>query len=165
MVKRKMIGSNLKLFITDVDGVLTDGSMYYSENGDELKRFHTYDGVAIEILRKKGVKTAIITSENTRIVERRAEKLKIDYLYQGVKNKSKLEAALEICKNENITMKEVSYIGDDINCYELLKSVKYKACPKNANRLIKNIVGIKVLSTKGGDGVLREWVEYLFKDQ
>ena len=75
----------IKLFISDVDGVLTDGSMYYSENGDEMKRFSTYDGMAFEMLRNKGIKTAIITSENTKIVSNRSKKMKIDFLYQGEK--------------------------------------------------------------------------------
>ena len=70
----------IKLFITDVDGTLTDGGMYYSENGDELKKFNTRDGMGIQMLRETGIKTAIITSENTKIVENRAKKLKIDFL-------------------------------------------------------------------------------------
>ena len=69
----------IKLFLTDVDGVLTDGSMYYTESGDEIKRFHTYDGMAFELLRNAGIKTGIITSENTQIVARRAAKVKAAY--------------------------------------------------------------------------------------
>ena len=68
----------IKLFVSDVDGVLTDGSMYYTENGDEIKRFSTYDGMAFSILKKNGIKTALITSEKTNIVENRAKKMKID---------------------------------------------------------------------------------------
>lgn len=153
--------NSIKLFLSDVDGVLTDGSMYYSEAGDEMKRFHTYDGMAFEILRKAGIKTGIITSENTNIVVLRAKKMKVDYLYQGKKNGGKLEVALKICKQEKITISEVAYIGDDINCKELLEAVGYKACPLNARPEIKQIEGIKKIDIKGGDGAVREWAEFL----
>ncbi|MEZ4900552.1 MAG: HAD family hydrolase [Spirosomataceae bacterium] len=107
---------NVKLFLTDVDGVLTDGSMYYTESGDEFKRFHTHDGMAFELLRKAGIKTGIITSENTQIVARRAAKIKADFLYQGQRDGGKLAAAQEICHELGIHLSEVAYIGDDINC-------------------------------------------------
>lgn len=155
--------NKIKLFLSDVDGVLTDGSMYYSENGDEMKRFHTYDGMAFEILRKLGIKTGIITSEETKIVERRAAKLKVDYLCQGKRDGGKLEAAIEICIKEGISLNQVAYIGDDINCQELLMAVGFKACPKNAHSKIKSIPGIHHLMLRGGNGVVREWVDSLFK--
>ncbi len=151
----------IKLFISDVDGVLTDGSMYYSENGDELKRFNTYDGMAFQILRDRGVKTAIITSEKTKIVSNRAKKLKIDFLYQGASGSNKLMLAKQICKDNDIDFSSVSYIGDDVNCFELLTAVNYKACPANAVKTIKNIKDIILLNYKGGDGAVREFVDYL----
>lgn len=158
-----MSKSVLKLFIMDVDGVLTDSGMYYSESGDELKRFSTYDGKAMEILRDHGVKTAIITAENTNIVEKRASKIKVDFLFQGVKNK--LAIAKEICIQEGILLEdEVSYIGDDINDFDLLNFVKHKACPINSMTKIKEIEGIELLSKKGGDGVVREFVEILINE-
>ena len=157
--------SMIKLFISDVDGVLTDGSMYYSENGDELKRFNTYDGMAFQILRERGVKTAIITSENTNIVSNRSHKMEIDYLYQGKKNIGKLETVKKICLDNNISFDTVSYIGDDINCFELLSTVKFAACPSNAVNKIKNIPCIKHLITKGGSGAVREYVEYLIESK
>ena len=155
----------IKLFISDVDGVLTDGSMYYSENGDELKRFNTYDGMAFQILKEKDIKTAIITSENTKIVLNRSRKMKIDYLYQGKKNTEKLETVKKICRDKNISFDSVSYIGDDINCFELLSNVKYSACPSNAVNKIKNIPGIKILNSKGGSGAVREYVDYLIQQK
>lgn len=150
---------NIKLFLTDVDGVLTDGSMYYTESGDEIKRFHTYDGMAFELLRKAGIKTGIVTSENTQIVARRAAKIKADYLFQGKRDGGKLAAAEQICAEMGITMAEVAYIGDDINCLELLKAVGLPACPANARATVKKIPNILVLETKGGDGAVREFVE------
>lgn len=149
----------IKLFISDIDGVLTDAGMYYSENGDELKKFNTHDGMAFQLIREHGIKTAIITSENTELVKRRAEKLKVDYLYQGKRDGGKLSAALEICKKEGITINNVAYIGDDINCYELLNKVGVAACPSNALKKVKNIPNIIELSKKGGEGVVREFYE------
>lgn len=151
--------THIKLFLTDVDGVLTDGSMYYTESGDELKRFHTYDGMAFELLRKAGIKTGIITSENTQIVARRAAKIKADYLFQGKRDGGKLAAAEQICAEMGITLEEVAYIGDDINCLELLKAVGLPACPANARAAVKKLPNILVLETKGGDGAVREFVE------
>ena len=153
----------IKLFITDVDGTLTDGGMYYSENGDELKKFNTRDGMGIQMLRETGIKTAIITSENTKIVENRAKKLKIDFLVQGKRDGGKLEAARELCEKLNIKMDNVAYIGDDVNCVELIASAGMKACPADACKEVKQISCITVMSRKGGDGCVREFCEYIIK--
>lgn len=149
----------IKLFLSDVDGTLTDAGMYYGENGEELKKFNTHDGKGFELLRKAGIKTGIITSEDTKIVANRAKKLQVDYLYQGLEHKGKLDIAKDICQKENISLQEVAYIGDDINCKELLQSVGIAACPANALEEIKNIPNIIKLSKCGGDGAVREFVE------
>ena len=159
--KRKIKQRKIKLFLSDVDGVLTDGSMYYSENGDEMKKFNTRDGMAFQLLREAGIKTGLITSENTEIVDRRAAKLKIDYVYQGKYKGGKLQAAKDICDKEHISMDEVAYIGDDINCLELLSNVGLPACPSDAMGLIKEIDSIWILNSKGGDGAVREFAETL----
>jgi len=156
---------NIKLFLSDVDGTLTDAGMYYGENGEELKKFNTHDGKGFELLRNAGIKTGIITSEKTKIVENRAKKLKVDYLYQGLEHKGKLEAVKEICKKEGILLDEVAYIGDDINCKELLEAVGVCACPKNATPSIKSIANIIELSLSGGDGAVREFVDIILKDR
>lgn len=148
----------IKLFLSDVDGVLTDAGMYYSENGDELKKFNTHDGKGFELLRNANIKTGIITSENTKIVERRAKKLKVDFLYQGKEHGGKLEATKAICKDLGITLDAVAYIGDDVNCFELLSNVGLAACPSNAVDKIKSIPNILILNTKGGEGAVREFV-------
>jgi len=155
------IKNDIKLVISDVDGVLTDSGMYYSENGDELKKFNTRDGMGFEILRKMGVKTAIITSEKTELVKRRALKLKVDHLIQGKRNGGKLAAALEICNKEGISLLETAYIGDDLNCYELLQEVGIAACPADAVMKIKKIPGIHVLGVGGGKGAFRELVNWI----
>lgn len=159
--KQSPIDTEIKLFLTDVDGVLTDAGMYYSEKGDELKKFNTHDGKGIELLRKAGIKTGIITSENTEIVTNRAKKLKVDYLYQGVKDK--LKVAKEICQLEGITLYEVAYIGDDINDIELLSNVGKAACPSNALKEIKLLKHIIELNNSGGNGAVREFSTYVLK--
>lgn len=160
----KDIYQKIKIVISDVDGVLTDAGMYYSESGDELKKFNTRDGMGFELLRNAGFKTGIITSENTTIVSNRAKKLKVDYLYQGKKEGGKLAVILEICKKENITLNEVAYIGDDINCLNAMESVGLAACPSDASLNIKNLSKTIKLETKGGYGVFREFAELILKE-
>ncbi len=155
------VTKSIKLFLTDVDGVLTDTGMYYTESGDEFKKFNTHDGMGFELLRQAGIKTGIITSENTQIVARRAAKLKVDYIYQGKRDDGKLGAAKEICEREGFSLDQVAYIGDDINCLELLKNVGIAACPNNAVSVVKRIPNIIQLSKCGGEGALREFVELL----
>ncbi|MEZ4814560.1 MAG: acylneuraminate cytidylyltransferase [Bdellovibrionota bacterium] len=154
-----LLAGTLKLFLSDVDGVLTDGSMYYSEKGDELKRFSTYDGVALRLLHEHGIQTGLITSENSELVKRRAKKLKVDHLYMGVENK--LEVVQELCEKLKINISQVAYVGDDMNCYDLLCAVGFKACPDNAIDTIKSIPGILQLERRGGMGVLREFYSHL----
>lgn len=152
---------NIKLFLSDIDGTLTDGGMYYSENGDELKKFNTRDGMGMSMLREKGIKVGIITSENRELNQRRADKLKLDFFYQGKKNGGKLAVAKEICEKMDITIQEVAYIGDDVNCIELLSAVGMAACPADADDCVKAISGIHVMTRKGGEGCVREFIDKL----
>jgi len=140
---------------------MTDSGMYYDETGNEIKKFNTRDGKGFELLRRSGIKTGVITSENTSIVANRAQKLKIDFLHQGLEHGQKLHAAMSICRSEGITLEQVAYIGDDINCIELLSKVGYAACPNDAEDSVKQIPGIKVLGKKGGYGAVREFVNIL----
>ncbi|MCL2704743.1 MAG: acylneuraminate cytidylyltransferase [Spirochaetaceae bacterium] len=162
-VLSKQHKKEIKLVLSDVDGVLTDCGMYYSENGDELKKFNTRDGMGFQLLREKGIKTGIITSENTKIVENRAKKLQVDHVVQGKQNSGKLIAVKKICKQEGLLLENVAYIGDDINCFELLSNVGLAACPSDAIKEIKSIPNIMVLSKNGGDGVFRELANYLLQ--
>ena len=157
--KRQQEQKRIKLFLCDVDGTLTDGGMYYSENGDELKKFNTRDGMGFQLLREAGIKTGIITSEDTKIVANRAKKLKVDFLYQGKRDGGKLSIAKDICEQMGITLNEVAYIGDDINCVELLKAVGIKACPADACEEVKAIADISVMMKKGGNGCVREFIQ------
>ena len=151
----------IKLLLSDIDGTLTDGGMYYSENGDEQKRFNTRDGMGMGMLREKGIKVGIITSEDRQLNQRRADKLKLDFFYQGKKNGGKLAVAREICQKMGISMQEVAYIGDDVNCIELLSAVGMAACPADADSRVKAIPGIHVMTKKGGEGCVREFCEML----
>lgn len=148
----------IKLILTDIDGVWTDGGMYYDETGTELKKFHTYDSAGVLLAHAYNIPVGILTSENTKLVERRANKLKIDYLYQGVKNK--LEQAKAICKELNINLSEVAYIGDDLGDIQLLKAVGYAGVPVSAPEYIREFANVE-LTKKGGVGVFREFVEKL----
>ena len=154
----------IKVFLSDVDGTLTDAGMYYSESGEELKKFNTRDGKGFELLKRKGIKVGIITSEDTSIVEKRAKKMKLDYLFQGLEHKGKLDVALEICKNEGISLEEIAYIGDDVNCIELLESVGLAACPSDSVLSVKNISNINVMTKKGGYGAVREFSEIILSE-
>jgi 3-deoxy-D-manno-octulosonate 8-phosphate phosphatase (KDO 8-P phosphatase) len=143
----------IKLLATDVDGVLTDSGMYYSENGDELKKFNTRDGMGLVLLRNAGIKVAIVTSEDTKIVERRAAKLKIADLFQGARDKV---AALEIImKRHSLQWDEIAYIGDDVNDLEVMKRVGFAATPFDGTDQNKKTAHY-VTKKKGGEGCVRE---------
>ena len=161
-VKKAQI-SDIKLFMSDVDGVLTDAGMYYSENGDELKKFCTHDGMGIKLLKEKGVKVGIITTEDRQLNRNRANKLKLDYHFHGETNK--LETIKNLCKELNISLSEVAYIGDDVNDFELLSAVGLAACPANSVEKIKNIPNIIHLTKKGGEGAVREFIEMILSDK
>jgi 3-deoxy-D-manno-octulosonate 8-phosphate phosphatase (KDO 8-P phosphatase) len=147
-----------KLILTDIDGVWTDGGMYYDQTGNEWKKFHTYDSAGILLCKKLGVKCGIITGENTQIVERRAGKLGVDYLFLGVKNK--VAVINNLIGDLGINYEDVAYIGDDINDYGLLKKVGYSGAPVSAPLYIKKVVQY-ITEVKGGEGAFREFVEVI----
>jgi len=145
-----------KLIATDIDGVWTDGGMYYSDSGEELKRFNTYDSAGVAFCQLLNIPVAIITGEPSKAVIRRAEKLKIGLCHTGIADK--LSVLHGICSKMHIRPEEVAYIGDDINDIGVIKAVGYSACPSSAPEYIKKLV-TKVLYKKGGEGVFREFVE------
>jgi 3-deoxy-D-manno-octulosonate 8-phosphate phosphatase (KDO 8-P phosphatase) len=150
-----------KLVATDIDGVWTDGGMYYSESGEESKRFNTYDSAGVVFCRSLGIPVAILTGEQSRAVQRRAEKLKITYCFTGLTDK--LGTLQTICRDLGVTLDEVAYIGDDINDAAVLRAVGFSACPASAPDYIKKMVG-RVMTKRGGEGVFREFVEGLLGD-
>lgn len=148
-----------KLILTDIDGVWTDGSMYYDQTGNEFKRFSTYDGAGVTIAHQHNVPVGIITGEDTRIVENRARKLKVDYLFQGVSDK--LSVARQLCDQLGITLRDVAYIGDDLPDLPLLREVGFSGAPANAIPKVKSAVDY-ITATPGGSGAFREFVEKIY---
>lgn len=146
----------IKLILTDIDGVWTDGGMYYDETGNEWKKFNTYDAAGVWIAHQRSIPVGIITGETTHIVQRRANKLHVDYLFQGVNNKLKI--AQELCNRLNVSLSELAYIGDDIGDVELLQCVGISGAPTSAPQFVKKMVDV-VTMKRGGEGAFREFVE------
>lgn len=150
-----------KLVITDIDGVWTDGGMYYTADGDVMKRFSVKDGWGVIFLRELGIPVAIMTGENSPVVQKRAEKLKIDRCYLHVGNK--LAKAKEVCEELGITLADVAFIGDDLNDIHLLRAVGFSASPSNTPDYVKREVDY-VTQAHGGFGAFREFVEKILAD-
>ena len=148
----------IRLFATDVDGVLTDAGMYYSESGDEWKKFNTRDGMGIKLLQRAGLITAIVTQERTRLVARRAEKLAIPELHQGVLDK--LSLIREMAARHGLSLSQVTYIGDDINDLESLQAVGFSASPADGMPEIRRAVDY-VCRKNGGEGAVRELADMI----
>lgn len=149
----------IKLLITDCDGVLTDGGVYYGEQGEILKKFNIRDGMGVERLRKLAdVQTGIITGEVSPSVAKRAEKLQITELHLGIKDK--LKVLMQIMVNKNLTTDNIAYIGDDVNDIEIMQQVGLTACPADAISFTKNIADY-VCESKGGEGCFREFAELI----
>ncbi|MEM7201143.1 MAG: N-acylneuraminate cytidylyltransferase [Planctomycetota bacterium] len=146
----------IRMFLTDVDGVLTDGGMYYGNHGEELKKFNTLDGKAFERLRERGVRTGFVTGEDTTIVADRAYKVGADELHQGVRDKLPLVRAR--CDKLGIALSEVAYVGDDLGDLELLRAVGFAACPATAVPEVRAAVHY-VCERGGGEGCVREVVD------
>jgi len=152
----------IKLILTDVDGVLTDGCMYYSSRGEELKKFHTRDGMAVELLLQKNIKTIIVTREKSKIVVSRAKKIKIFKVYSGIKQKETI--LNQICTRFKVTPDEIVFIGDDVNDEKIMKLVGLSVAPSDAINTIKNIANITT-NAGGGKGVLREAADMILLSQ
>lgn len=149
----------IKMFLTDCDGCLTDGGMYYSENGDELKKFSTLDGMGFWLLKERGIITGIITGENRELNRKRAEKLKVDILRMGVNDKAAV--IRDLSKEYGIPLENIAYVGDDINDLEAVKLVGWGCCVANAVANVKQAA--KYIShVKGGSGAVREIIDHIF---
>jgi 3-deoxy-D-manno-octulosonate 8-phosphate phosphatase (KDO 8-P phosphatase) len=160
-LKNKIL--KIKLLLTDCDGVLTDTGVYYSERGEELKRFSIRDGMGVERLRKlAGIETGIVTGESSGSVKKRAEKLKIEELHLGANNK--IDVLNEILVRRNLTTENIAFIGDDMNDLEVMKIVGVAACPGDAIAEIKNNSNY-ICKNRGGNGALREFAEMIIYEQ
>lgn len=150
----------IKIILTDVDCVLTDGGMYYTENGDIMKKFHTRDGMGVTLLRKEKISTIVITKEKTKFVKLWAKKMQIEKLYDGIQKKENL--VNEICDHYNVKQEELAYIGDDVNDIALLKKVGLSATPANGISEVKKICDY-ICTLKGGEGAFRELADLLLQ--
>lgn len=149
----------IKLVLTDCDGVLTDTGVYYSTNGEEMKRFSIRDGMGTERLRKLcNIETGIVTGENSGIVSSRAAKLNITEVHLGIKNK--VACVKEICERLNLQLEEIAFIGDDTNDIEIMKIVGLTACPSDATHFVKELADL-IVESKGGNGAFRDFAEFI----
>ncbi len=149
----------IKALFIDVDGTLTDSGMYYSEKGEELKKFNTRDAHGMGLLKKAGFIVGIITAEKSPAVKARMKKLKIEDFYEGIKDKSPF--LKDLCEKLKITMDQTAYIGDDLGDLECLKAAGFSACPQDAHDTIKNSGLSYICKNKGGQGAVREVCDYL----
>jgi 3-deoxy-D-manno-octulosonate 8-phosphate phosphatase (KDO 8-P phosphatase) len=149
----------IKLLLTDCDGVLTDGGVYYGDYGEALKKFNIRDGMGVERLNKLvDIETGIITGEMSLSVSKRASKLQITELHLGIKDK--LLVLMQIMERKNLTFDQIAYIGDDVNDIEIMQKIGLSACPSDAIIFTKNIADY-VCEAKGGEGCFREFAELL----
>jgi 3-deoxy-D-manno-octulosonate 8-phosphate phosphatase (KDO 8-P phosphatase) len=154
---------NIKLVLTDNDGVLTDTGVYYSERGEELKRFSIRDGMGVERLRKAGVETAIITGENSGSVKKRSEKLNMPFLYLGISNK--LAQLDGILAETHLTIEQLAYIGDDVNDVKIMQAigkVSLTACPSDAMPEARAAAHYRC-KARGGNGAFRDFAEWILR--
>lgn len=152
-----------KLFVMDVDGTLTDGKIYMSDAGEMCKAFNIRDGYGIKhLLPKMGIKPVIITGRESGIVRKRAEELRIEFLYQNVTDK--FSVLKEITEEYGCSLEEVIYVGDDLNDLECMKKAGLAACPADAQQEVQEVVDY-VAKQEGGAGAVREVIDYLCKEQ
>ncbi len=159
MINKKIL-KNIKLVATDIDGVWTDAKMYYTQNGEYMKGFSTYDGMATSLLKDNNIEVAILTSENSNIVKERAKKLNIKYVY--INENEKLLRIQYLCNRLGISLDEVAYIGDDLNDLDVLKNVGISAMPINSPILDKYTPNY-ITKRAGGNGAFREFVDLILK--
>ncbi|MEW6509326.1 MAG: HAD hydrolase family protein [Bacteroidota bacterium] len=148
----------IRMVVLDVDGVLTDGGLYYTAEGHEFKRFHAHDGFGIVRGREAGLTFAIISGRSTPIVEARASVLRIDEVIQGVEDK--VTAMRAIQSRRGLADEEIAFIGDDLFDIPLLRVVGLSAAPKNALPAVKRTVDY-VTRTAGGEGAAREFIDFI----
>lgn len=154
--------SKIKLLVFDVDGVMTDGSITYDENGIEYKTFNAKDGHGLAKMIKNGLMTAVITGRRNGTVDRRAVDLKFTEVYQGVKNKLPILEA--IMQKYELEFSQVSYMGDDEPDIAILEKVGISACPADAVKKVRDICNF-VSSKDGGKGAVRELCDLIYESQ
>ncbi len=156
------IVKNIKLFILDVDGVLTDSSLYYSKDGEALKCFNVRDGQGIKLAQSYDIEIAIISARKSEIVENRFTELGVKHIYQHCYDKSK--KIKELSSELNIKLTEIAYIGDDILDVPPLEIVGLPICPKDAHPSAISKAKL-ITESKGGKGCVREIIDLILKEQ
>lgn len=154
--------ARVKMVIMDVDGVLTDGGMYYTESGDELKKFNTRDGLGIRLLQEAGIKTALVTRERTAIVDKRAKKLSILEVHQGVQDK--LLVVRDILARHDLSPEEVCYIGDDLGDLEVLGFIGLPVAVADAVPEVRRSAHY-ITDREGGHGAVREVCDLILSNR
>lgn len=156
-----MVVRNIKLLVIDVDGTLTDAGIYYDEHGNELKKFCTKDAAGFFAAHQVGMKIMILTGRESLATTRRMTELKVDYLYQNVKNK--VEFLKLFMEKEGIQKDEIGYIGDDLNDLPPMMLVGYVACPADSCPEVKEIADY-VSNDNGGHGAVRDIIEHILRE-
>ena len=152
----------IRLLVMDVDGVLTDGQMILSERGDELKAFHSHDGVAVALAKRAGIKTAMITGESSPIAEARGAKLGVDAVVLGARRKGETVEAL--CAEQGVAADAVAYIGDDLLDIPAMQRAGLALAVADATAPVKAAAHV-VTRARGGHGAARETVELILRAQ
>lgn len=155
------MNKNIKYMVIDVDGTLTDAGIYYDENGNECKKFCTKDAIGFFVCSNVGIKTVVLTGRQCKATERRMKELKVDYLFQNVKDKYTF--LKEFMQEKGITKEELAYIGDDLNDLAAMGLSGCVGCPADGCREIKERADYICLE-KGGHGAVREFVEKYLVD-
>lgn len=156
-LSKKMKDKDIQLVILDVDGTMTDGGMYFSENGDQMKKYNTKDGLAIISKTRSGLPFGIIShGRKEHLVKARAELLEIERIYVGTS--PKMDILLPWCDELKIGLENVAYVGDDINDLPVMEKVGLSACPNDATAPVKNQADI-ILTKDGGKGCIREFID------
>ena len=158
----KFSASKIRLLALDVDGVLTDGRLYFSNSGEETKAFHSLDGHGIKMLLSAGVDVGIITGRTSLLVENRAKDLGIEILYQG--REDKLQALNEIVANKDYPLEQVAYVGDDLPDLPAIQSVGLGFSVPNGHADVR-AAAAAVTATAGGSGAVREITDFIIKSQ
>ena len=160
MIKSNIINKcgKIKLVLTDVDGVLTDGGRYYSTSGEKLKKFHVRDGMGVNLLLRCDIKTVILTKERSEIVKKWSKDMNVSKIFVGINNKESLLP--KICRIFDLRKEEIAFIGDDVNDIELMKKVGFSATPKDGIRLAQQTAKY-ICKQEGGKGAFREFADLI----
>ncbi len=152
--------SKIKIVLTDIDGVLTDGGLYYNDDGIVMKKFFVKDGMGAVLLKEKGIEVGIVTSDNSDIALARGKRLKLDLVYNSARDKK--EIMNEVCFVRNLEPENIAFIGDDVNDLGILQMAGLSACPNDAIEEVKDIVDY-VCKKDGGQGAFRELANMIIK--